>query len=103
MDKVRMYSELHELKKDKEVMRFLTLLQMANLTDGIESNPIYKMGFSPAFVLTAKQNDFDLYGELISAPLAELAQIFPLSQLEELMLKEASLAKVKEMLAKAAR
>ena len=90
------YAELHALKSDKEVRRFMQLSRAVGEDESIDSIPITKIGFTPGFVEAAKKHHYDVYGELASVSSRQLKKDFTGEQLKELMDKINALEMVVE-------
>ena len=91
MIKQEAYEELHELKKSKEVQRYLELLGEIRKSGDIKANHIKCMGFSPEFTKAATILGYETFGELTSTPTRVIIQEFGKTYAEELVSKMVSL------------
>lgn len=71
----QIYEELHKLKNDSEVKRYVELMEIVNKDESILSVPIYKTGLSPEFVKKAKKAGYSVYGELVATLASDEAQL----------------------------
>lgn len=81
------YRELHSLKQNKDVKRFLELISQTRLDSGLGATHIKDMGFTKDFVNEAASFGYSLFGELMSAPVENLKDELSSKHLKELAYK----------------
>lgn len=81
------YRELHTLKQNEDVKRFVELLGLARLDSGLGATHIKDMGFTKEFVDEAQSFGYSLFGELMAEPVENLANELTSSHFKELAYK----------------
>ena len=82
-----MYQELHALRQNKDVKRFLELLGQTRLDSGLGATHIKDMGFTKEFVAEAASHGYSLFGELMAVPIETLNSELTPNHLRELAYK----------------